>query len=391
MNGLMWIATLLSIGAPSAVLMLGLGKDHFPPQLIRRLGVPALILFIIVLVYSAAVRDPLLNLLVWGTIGGLLGGVTLDAVRLIGVKLRAFPLDMPVMFGLMLLGATPKLPKHVMARMVEMVSEMPDERRKEMMEPRLKAMSEMTADERKLFMSMMMNGLNKLPQEKRESMFKTQLEIMSSLPTERRIALMRTMDELMMGIRDSSAGGSNPISPMPIFREGKMPKLPMSTARELLKKAIPDVLKEHGATLGKARVAGYTWHFINGATYGIAFTLLFGMGSWPLALAWGLLVDLVMMVSMPSMMPMMRLPFPRFLVFPYFAHLAMAVPIGYFAVTYITPEASRNASLLGPLLLAGDAYVMLTLLPIIALVGLSAIILLGYKAYTKPIYGKGWQ
>ncbi|MBI3116603.1 MAG: hypothetical protein HYZ12_04610 [Thaumarchaeota archaeon] len=391
MNWLMWIAALLSIGAPSAVLMLSLGRDFFAPKLIRRLGPPALILFIAVFVYSSFTNYPLVSLLIWGTIGGLLGGVTLDAVRLIGVKLRAFPLDMPVMFGLMSLGVTPNLPKTVIARMVEAVSEMPDEKRKEMMEPRIKAMTELSPSERKLFMSMMTEGLNKLPEEKREKMFKTQIEIISSLPEEKRVEMMRTMDEVMLGLKGDQVATSGPSSPMPIFRAGRMPKLPMSTARALLRKAIPDALKEHNTTLGKARLAGYTWHFVNGATYGMAFTLLFGMGSWPLALAWGLLVDLVMMVSMPPMMPMMRLPFPRFLVFPYFAHLAMAVPIGYFAVTYITPEATRNASLLGPLLLAGDAYVMLTLLPIIAFVGLSAIILLGYKAYTKPIYGKGWQ
>lgn len=393
MNWLLWIAALISIGAPSVILMLDRGRDIPAPVLIKKLGIPAFILFLIVLAYSAVVRDPLLSLLVWGAIGGLLAAVALDAVRLTGVKLGAFPLDMPVMFGLMSLGAAPKLPKHVMERMVAMLSELPPEERRKMMEPRIKAISQLPPEERKLFMSMMLNGLNKLPEEKRQNVFRTNMELISSLPSEQRVAMMGTMDQLLITVPlESDAHHSAPISLMAIFRDGKMPKLPMSAGRELLSKAIPDTLDEHGTTLGKARLAGYTWHFINGATYGMAFTLLFGMGSVPLVVAWVTFIDLVMMVSMPPMMPMIRLPFPRFLVVPYFAHLAMAIPIGFFALTFITRGATISSSLLGSVLLS-TASTNLTLIfaPTVAFIVLSAIIWLGYKLYTKPIYGKGWQ
>jgi hypothetical protein len=378
MNWLLWIAALLSIGAPSVILMLDRGKDIPASTLIKKLGIPAFVLFLIVLAYSAVAKNPLLSLLVWGAVGGLLASVALDAVRLTGVKLGAFPLDMPVMFGLMALGAAPKLPKNVMARMVAMLSELAPEERRKMMEPRIKAISQLPPEERKLFMSMMLNGLNRLPEEKRQNVFRTNTELISSLPPEQRAAMMETMDQLFITVQsDSNVHHSAPISLMAIFREGKMPKLPMSIGRELLGKAIPDTLHEHGTTLGKAR---------------LAFTLLFGMGSIALVVAWVTFIDLVMMVSMPPMMPMIRLPFPRFLVVPYFAHLAMAVPIGFFALTYITPSATISSSLIGSVLFStANTTMSLIVGPIIAFVVLSAIIWLGYKFYTKPIYGKGWQ
>lgn len=368
------------------MLILDRAKDIQASGLMKKLGLPAFVLFILLLGYSYAVGDPIFTLLVWGAVGGLLGTITLDTVRLTGLRLRAFPLDMPVMFGLMSLGIAPKLPRHVMANMVAAVSELPDEKRREMMEPRIRAMSELSPSERKLFMSMMLDGINRLSGERKDRMFKTQLEVISSLPEEKRLGMMNTMDELTMGIRDSGRV-SAPVSPMAVFRRGAMPMLSFSMGRDLLAKAIPETLGEEGVTLGKARAAGYAWHFVNGATYGMAFTLLFGMGSWPWVLSWGLFVDLVMMVGMPPMMPMIRLPYPRFLVVPYFAHLAMAVPIGYFALNYVSPGVAA-ASLLGASLLAGNTYVTLTLLPTIVFVLLSAIILLGYKAYTGPIYSK---
>lgn len=91
---------------------------------------------------------------------------------------------------------------------------------------------------------------------------------------------------------------------------------------------------------------GYLWHAINGATYGIAYTLLFGSGSWLLAFGWGTFVWSVMMASMPKMMPMVKLSYPKFMVIPLIAHLAMAMPISYFALSYVTPGASAT-SLLG--------------------------------------------
>ena len=77
----------------------------------------------------------------------------------------------------------------------------------------------------------------------------------------------------------------------------------------------------------------------------------FGRGSWALAFGWGIFIWLVMNVSMPRMMTVIR--FPRtFPVVPLLAHLAMAVPIGYFALTFVSPSASE-ASLISRLGLEG--------------------------------------
>lgn len=388
MNWPLLVLSLLSIGAPSVILILDRAKEIPFQRTFRIIGIPALIIFIAIVIYSGLASDPILSIITWGLVGGLLCTVALDAVRLTGVKLRAFPLDMPIMFGLISSGLAPKLPKNVMAKMVEMLADLPDNMRKEMMDPRIKAFAKLSPPERRLFVSMLFNGLNRLAPEKRERVMKTQIEILSSLAPEDRSNMMKTMDEFIFGVQTDSNPGVVASSPMPIFREGKVPKLPMQIARQLLRKAIPATCKEAGVSFGRVRFAGYLWHFINGATYGLAYTLLFGMGSWPLALAWGIFVDLVMMVSMPPMMPMIRLPFPRFLVVPYLAHLAMAIPIGYFALTYITPQATLAASLFGELLLAGDTFLTLTLAPLIAIIVLTGIIFLGYKAYTKPIYGK---
>jgi len=75
----------------------------------------------------------------------------------------------------------------------------------------------------------------------------------------------------------------------------------------------------------------------------MAYTLLFGSGSWLLAFAWCTFVWLVMMVGMPKMMPMIHLPYPKFMIVPLLAHWAMAIPIGYFALNFVDPAVSASS------------------------------------------------
>ncbi len=339
MNWLVWLLTFGLIGAPTAALMLDRIRGYPATKFIKTQGLPALIALVLLLIYMYVSRDPILNLLVWGTVGGLLGTVALDVVRLLGVKRGAFPMDMPQMFGSMALGSAPYLPKHVMANMVAMLAKMPDEARREMMEPRISAIANMPASERRMFLGMMQNGLMKLSQSERDPVVKTQIGIISSLPPNNRIALMETMDQLM-------AGGiltSPPPNPVPAFRAGLMPKFSMRIFRRLVESAVPMAAKEKGVTWNQVLFTGYLWHFINGATYGVAYTLLFGHGSWLLAFAWGTFVWLVMMAGMPKMMPMVQLPYPRFMIVPLLAHWAMMVPIGFFALSFVIPGAANNS------------------------------------------------
>lgn len=345
-DALLGLLTLAIIGAPTAALMLDRVREFAAPRFFKTQGIPALIVFIVLVIYLKSTINPLLDLIVWGAIGGLAATVALDIVRLIGVKFNAFPIDMPQMFGAMALGVAPKLPKHVMGRMVAMLADLPDSKRREMMEPRIKAMSNLDPGERRLFMGMMMEGLNKLTQEKRERVMKTQIEILSSLPNEKRSSMMKTMDELLLGVHNPDSVTVK--SPMSVFRRGLMPKIPMAMFRELAGKwgvhtkgsALELASQEAGVSPRSLVSAGYLWHAVNGATYGIAYTLLFGSGSWLLAFGWGTFVWLVMMAGMPKMMPMIHLPYPKFMIVPLLAHWAMAIPIGYFALNYVSPAVS---------------------------------------------------
>jgi len=383
MDWILSLLTLIALGAPTNILIFDRALDVPFRRTIKTIGIPSIILLIVIVTYAALVKSPILSLLFWGFISGLLATVALDAVRLLGVRLGAFPLDMPVMFGLISLGRAERLPKNVMASMVKMLSSMPDEMRRQIMEPRIKAFAKLSPYERRLVVSMMVNGMNKLPDSERDKVMKTQLEILSSLSPDERSNMMKTMDELVLGIRHSTE--EKPVSLMRIFREGRIPKIPMHMARLLLREAIPVTCSETGISLAKVKFAGYLWHFINGATYGMAYTLLFGTGSWLWAIAWGIFVDLIMMIVMPPMMPMIKLPYPRFCVVPYLAHIAMAIPIGYFSITYIPNEVTRISSILGSLLMVGDTSFNLMTLPIIAIIIMTVIIFLGYKVYTRLI------
>ncbi len=341
----LWVLSLVAIGAPTGALMLDRMGKMSAPRFFKTQGLPALIVFLIITVYASLTGKPLANLIAWGLVGGLAGTVTLDIVRLLGVSVGAFPMDMPKMFGSMALGSAPYLPKQVMASMVAMLSKMPEESRKSMMLERIKAMAKMPPRERKMFVSMIYNGMMKLPEQDKQAVMKTQIEIVSGLPQDERMAMMEAMDEAMAG----GVSTNPPPNPVPAFRAGLMPRIPMGIFRKLVDKALPAAANEKGLAMSRVVFTGYLWHFINGATYGIAYTLLFGRGSWLLALGWGTFVWLVMMASMPKMMPMVKLPYPKFMVVPLLAHWAMAIPIGYFALAFITPAGSAS-SLFGFLL-----------------------------------------
>lgn len=57
---------------------------------------------------GALAGEPVVWLFAAGAFGGLLGTVTLDVVRLPGLRAGAFPMDMPMMFGAIALGLAPR-------------------------------------------------------------------------------------------------------------------------------------------------------------------------------------------------------------------------------------------------------------------------------------------
>ncbi len=334
MNWPLWIAILVSLGAPVGILTVDRLFGLPAQRLFRVWGIPSLVLFAAGVLYALSSRDPVWDLVLWGAIGGLLGTVTLDVVRLIGVRLGAFPADMPTLFGLISLGLAPTLQRNMMAQMVANLAELPEEQRRMMMAPRLQAMARLPEPVRISVVAAMQRGLQRLSDEKRQAVMATQMALMAELPAADRQAVMAAMDRAM-------AGRANPVYAQP----RGLPKIPMVMFREFIERAIPATLEESGVARGRVLFRGYFWHFLIGMTFGIAYTLLFGQGSWLLAFGWGIFVWLVMMVLMPPMMPMVQLPWPRFLLVPFIAHLAMVVPIGYFALGYISVEEAASSLL----------------------------------------------
>ncbi len=244
-----------------------------------------------------------------------------------------------MMFGAMVLGIAPVVQRKIVAQVVADIAALPPEARRREIYARMRYLAAAPAWRRRLLMSGMLEGLRKLPQDQADAIRRAQLEIITSLPEKGRIALMKTMDELMMGV---PPGKESLRARLRSQSEAKLPTIPMRDFRGKAKKAFPEASEETGVSRRSVAIAGYTWHFANGATYGMAFTLLFGLGSWPLAILWGVFVWAVMMVSMPKMMPMVR--FPRhFPIVPLVAHVAMAIPIGFFAINFVSATASSSS------------------------------------------------
>ncbi len=333
MNWFIWVLALLPLGLPVGALVIDRIVGLPASRLFRYFGPPAALLYFVVITYALVTAHPLLELIGWGVLGGLLGTATLDAVRLLGVRLNAFPMDMPIMFGVISLGLAPRLQQNMLATMVMRVATLPSEDRRAILAPRLPAIARLPEPQRVAVLRGMRKGLSLLSEEQRTEVLTTQMQLMAELPTGLRKNLMRAMD---LAMRTNGAG--------PYGQPRGLPRLPMAVFRELMRQAYPRTLQEAGIPHGRIARRGYLWHFLIGATFGITYTLLFGTGSWALAFGWGSFVWLGMMVLMPPMMPTIRFPwwFPGV---PLMAHLAMAIPIGFFA-RFVSPAAAA-VSLVG--------------------------------------------
>ena len=150
----------------------------------------------VVLIVASVIAPPLATLLVAGLIGGLLGTVTLDIVRLVGVRFGAFPADMPTLFGLIALGLAPRLQRNLIATMVERTAPLAVADRSAMMRPRVQAMARLSPKRREVVVAGMARGLERLSDSDRQRMLATQLGLLAELPSAERRAIMATMDEV---------------------------------------------------------------------------------------------------------------------------------------------------------------------------------------------------
>ena len=342
---IIWSIAFISLGGPVTALTLDRAVGISGRLILFTYGLATVLALTAIGIYGAVDDRPIAGLILWGVAGGLAGTLALDIVRLVGVHLKLFPMDMPRMFGAIALGIAPRLQQNIMAQLVDKVSRLESEGRLAEMRPRLEAMSCMGPRRRKGVMSAMMYGLGRLPEERRQAMLETQMGVLAALPSQRRRAMMTTMDALMMNPAPSPNGTAGIIDTLYRPPPHGMPKIPMATFREFAETAFPITLAQTETPKWLLLLVGYTWHFLIGTTFGVAYTLLFGEGSWPLAIAWGVFVWATMMVLMPPMMPLVR--FPRwFPAWPLLAHLAMAAPIGILALKFITDNVDK-ASVLG--------------------------------------------
>lgn len=336
----LWVLAFLTIAFPILVLLVDRIADVPAPALFRWLGIPVAGVFIGVTLTTLVRGDPLFDLIWVGVVAALLGSVALDIVRLVGVHVfKAFPLDMPLMFGVIALGLAPRMQANMMARMVEMTAALPPAERRRALETRIEAIAELSAISRDRVVSAMFYGLGRLDPALRQEMLTTQMGILANLDPPSRTAMMQSMDKAMAGIQPSYG------------QPWGMLRLPLPQFRSMAAIALPLSARDGGASMGKVAFVGYFWHFLNGIGLIAPYTLLFGTGNWALAIAWGVFIWLGMMAAMPFMMRMLHFPW-WFPVVPFIAHVAMMVPIALLAPVWLDGAALRS-SLLGPFVTGG--------------------------------------
>jgi len=86
-------------------------------------------------------------------------------------------------------------------------------------------------------------------------------------------------------------------------------------------------------------LSGYTYHFLNGATFGLMYALLAGKARWGWGVAWGLFFELGMMTLPP--VAMMTGPFgifgfwPKLFIASFIAHIVFGAILGVLAERWV--------------------------------------------------------
>lgn len=313
---------------PSFLLMADRVGDLRSHEVIRRFGVPFVVVSAGLLVLAGFVEPGYLWLVGWGAVAGLLGTITLDVVRLIGLRAGAFPLDMPVVFGFMSLGKARVLQGRVMGQVLRGAVE--SGTIKEFVAARINRIPLLPERQRVNAAAAMMAAVATLDETTRREVSEAQVAVLASLGSSERRAVMAAMD--------AAAGAQHPGQPR------GLPRVPFAAFREAARQAIGSLDRSDSGLMSRVRVYGYLWHAINGVSFGIGYALLFGQGSPGWAVVWGVFVWLAMMASMPLMMPVLKLPgwFP---IVPLLAHIAMIVP--FLALPLWVSDPAHQVSLVG--------------------------------------------
>ncbi len=328
---MVWWLFLIMLGLaaiPSFVLMADRILDVDGHDVIRRWGVPYVVVSAAALVVAIPTGSEYIALVGWGALAGLLGTIALDIVRLIGLKAGTFPLDMPIMFGLMSFGKARLLQSRVMGQVLQ--NSVDSGTVKEFVGERIERITTLSERQRANAVAAMVGGIATLPESTREEVSEAQATAMGSLDSHSRQTVMRAMDAAGSAARPGQPRG--------------LPRVAFSVFRSAADRGIDSLWESHPPLMRRSLAAGYFWHAVNGVSFGVAYTLLVGQGNVAWALGWGVFVWVGMMVAMPAMMPVLKLP-AWFPIVPLIAHVAMVVP--YFPLTSWVSDAANQASLLG--------------------------------------------
>ncbi|MEE9237598.1 MAG: hypothetical protein V3U52_07405 [Thermoplasmata archaeon] len=117
------LLTLAVVAVPSQMLLLDLLGKLPATKTLRFVGVPALVVFVLLLLFFSTSNSVLLGAVALGIAAGLLATLALDSIRIPGYLLRWMPMDLPMRFGTMILGLDKKLKLRVMSSVLSNVNE----------------------------------------------------------------------------------------------------------------------------------------------------------------------------------------------------------------------------------------------------------------------------
>ncbi|MEE9205535.1 MAG: hypothetical protein V3U50_00995 [Acidimicrobiia bacterium] len=328
MNWILWLGLLAWSGIPITLLVADRVIDADSHRFLRLLGWPIVVGSAVLIVVVGAAEPQYLQLVGWGALVGLMGTITLDVVRLVGLRFGAFPLDMPLVFGAMATGQIRGFQRLVMGRVLRQALE--SDTIEDFVRARVRRLPRLTKRQRVNVAAMMTGAIATLSDDEARRVGEAQFAALSSLVENDRRKVMATMDAAATAARPGQPRG--------------LPRIPMSRFRSAAASAVEQYRADDAPGFRSSLLAGYLWHAVNGVTFGIMYALIFGQGSWLWALAWGAAVWLAMMIAMPLMMPTLALP-KWFPVVPFVAHVAMVGP--FVLLTLWVSDGADLGSLVG--------------------------------------------
>jgi len=153
--------------------------------------------------------------------------------------------------------------------------------------------------------------------------------------------MLGMMPKVLGYVNDQMAKG---VSPKNLMNEKGFPRLPVKTIRSFARPTMNEVLEQNKVPLSKVRLTGYLWHYSNGASFGIAHTVLFGKGPWIFTIGFGLILAIVFLTIIRFLVPPMSLGF-KLPAVVLLAHLAVIFVLGSLVQNYVTSAADGESIL----------------------------------------------